>query len=73
MSDDDEKQTNKKSIGNYDHSRFNDAAHSIYYKYQMMGLVKASDENINAITSSSTQIDNHRRETVVNSRACTIL
>ena len=74
MSDDEQKQTNRKSVGNYNDSRFDDAAHSIFHKYQTMGLVKVSDGHVNGITSSSSaRVENDRRQTVVSSRACTIL
>lgn len=54
-------------------TRFDDAAHAIYNKYQKMGLVKLSEENNKAITTSPPLVEDDRHGTVVKSRTCTIL
>ena len=74
MSEDGIKPANRKSNDRYAaDTRFDDAAHAIYNKYQTMGLVKLSDENTNIITSLPPPLEDEREKTVVRSRTCTIL
>jgi len=69
-------ETNSKLIHNHEDLRFQDAAQTIFSKYQIMGMIKPFDEAAAATTttaSSSAHMARHRQETIVSSRACTIL
>ncbi len=64
-------QTNSKYIDNYDDLRFQDAAQTIFFKYQMMGTIKSSD-GINTTTPNAPVAPN-RQHTTIRSQACIIL
>jgi hypothetical protein len=63
--------TNSKYIDNYDNLRFQDAAQTIFFKYQMMGTIKSSD-GINTTTATAPVAPN-RQHTTIRSQACIIL
>ena len=64
-------QTNNEQNENYDDFRFQDAARALFLKYQMMGMIKSSNEP--AVDTSTTPIVLGEQKTTVRSRACTIL
>jgi hypothetical protein len=69
-------ETNSKLIDSYENFRFQDAALAIFSKYQTMGIIKSSDENVGVITTATTPsvyINRQQQQTTVSSRACTIL
>ncbi len=68
-------ETNSKLIHNHEDLRFQDAAQTIFSKYQIMGMIKPFDEAATTTTtaSASAHMARHRQETIVSSRACTIL
>jgi hypothetical protein len=67
-------ETNSKLTDKQDDLRFQDAAQTIFSKYQTMGIVKSSDENaVTTTISSPAHMNHHRQETIVSSRACIIL
>ena len=68
-------QTDSNNLDNYEDFRFRDAAQAIYFKYQMTDNIKPSDGTTAtaATTTTSTHTNRNRQETIVKSRACTIL
>jgi len=64
-------ETNSKHIDNYENFRFQDASQAIFFKYQMMGIIKPSDGV--TTTTASVHIIRDQQETTTRSRACTIL
>ncbi|CAF0832660.1 unnamed protein product [Rotaria sp. Silwood1] len=69
---------NNKQIDNYEDFRFRDAAQAIFFKYQMMDMIKSSDETnvtttITTNITTSVHMTRNRQETTVRSRACIIL
>jgi hypothetical protein len=66
-------QTNSKHIDNYEDLRFRDAAQTIFFKYQMMGMIQPSDGTTTTTTANSVHMVHQRQETIVRSGACIIL
>ncbi|CAF0762897.1 unnamed protein product [Rotaria sordida] len=65
---------NNKYINNYEDFRFRDAAQAIFFKYQMMDIIKPSDgTTITTNINTSVHVIRDRQETTVRSRACIIL
>ncbi len=62
---------NSKYIDNYEDLRLRDAAQVIYFKYQMMDMIRPSDGN--TTTTTSVPMVRDPQETTNRSRACTIL
>jgi hypothetical protein len=65
-------ETNSKHIDDYVDFRFQDAAQAIFLKYQSMDMIKPSN-GITTTTATSLHKVRDQQETIINSRACTIL
>jgi len=63
-------QTNENLVDNYEDFRFRDAAEAIYMKYHRTGMIKSSEQTTEILKNV---YRGNQHETIVHSKACTIL